>query len=53
MRDLTLAWAGVDDPHLEYDDLAAVRVPRQDEVVAVGGELVEHQQVRRVRAREP
>jgi uncharacterized protein len=24
VRDLTIAWAGVDDPHLEYDDLAAV-----------------------------
>ena len=25
--DLTFAWAGVDDPHLEYDDLAAVAGP--------------------------
>ena len=25
VRDLTVAWAGVDDPHLEYDDLLAVR----------------------------
>jgi predicted MPP superfamily phosphohydrolase len=25
--DLTFAWAGVDDPHLEYDDLTAVRGP--------------------------
>ena len=24
VRDLTVAWAGVDDPHLEYDDLDAV-----------------------------
>ncbi len=24
VRDLTVAWAGVDDPHLEYDDLGAV-----------------------------
>ncbi len=27
VRDLTFAWAGVDDPHLEYDDLAAVGGP--------------------------
>jgi predicted MPP superfamily phosphohydrolase len=27
VRDLTVAWAGVDDPHLEYDDLAAVAGP--------------------------
>jgi uncharacterized protein len=27
VRDLTFAWAGVDDPHLEYDDLAAVAGP--------------------------
>jgi uncharacterized protein len=27
VRDLTLAWAGVDDPHLEYDDLVAVAGP--------------------------
>jgi predicted MPP superfamily phosphohydrolase len=25
--DLTVAWAGVDDPHLEYDDLGAVAGP--------------------------
>jgi uncharacterized protein len=25
--DLSVAWAGVDDPHLEYDDLAAVAGP--------------------------
>jgi uncharacterized protein len=25
--DLTFAWAGVDDPHLEYDDLSAVAGP--------------------------
>jgi predicted MPP superfamily phosphohydrolase len=25
--DLTVAWAGVDDPHLEYDDLVAVAGP--------------------------
>jgi predicted MPP superfamily phosphohydrolase len=25
--DLTVAWAGVDDPHLDYDDLAAVSGP--------------------------
>jgi predicted MPP superfamily phosphohydrolase len=25
--DLTIAWAGVDDPHLEYDDLSAVAGP--------------------------
>jgi predicted MPP superfamily phosphohydrolase len=25
--DLTFAWAGVDDPHLEYDDLTAVHGP--------------------------
>src|ERR1700750_166355 len=24
VRDLTIAWAGVDDPHLKYDDLPAV-----------------------------
>ena len=27
VRDLTVAWAGVDDPHLKYDDLAAVAGP--------------------------
>ena len=27
VRDLTFAWAGVDDPHLEYDDLAEVGGP--------------------------
>jgi predicted MPP superfamily phosphohydrolase len=27
VRDLTFAWAGVDDPHLEYDDLVAVAGP--------------------------
>src|SRR4029079_13675663 len=27
VRDLTVAWAGVDDPHLRYDDLAAVAGP--------------------------
>jgi uncharacterized protein len=27
VRDLEFAWAGVDDPHLEYDDLAAVAGP--------------------------
>jgi predicted MPP superfamily phosphohydrolase len=27
VRDLTFAWAGVDDPHLEYDDLLAVSGP--------------------------
>jgi uncharacterized protein len=27
VRDLTFAWAGVDDPHLQYDDLAAVAGP--------------------------
>jgi predicted MPP superfamily phosphohydrolase len=27
VRDLTIAWAGVDDPHLEYDDLVAVGGP--------------------------
>ncbi|HET8663504.1 MAG TPA: metallophosphoesterase [Nocardioides sp.] len=27
VRDLTVAWAGVDDPHLEYDDLEAVAGP--------------------------
>jgi uncharacterized protein len=27
VRDLTFAWAGVDDPHLSYDDLAAVAGP--------------------------
>jgi predicted MPP superfamily phosphohydrolase len=27
VRDLSIAWAGVDDPHLEYDDLAAVAGP--------------------------
>ena len=27
VRDLTIAWAGVDDPHLAYDDLAAVAGP--------------------------
>jgi predicted MPP superfamily phosphohydrolase len=27
VRDLTIAWAGVDDPHLRYDDLAAVAGP--------------------------
>jgi uncharacterized protein len=27
VRDLTFAWAGVDDPHLAYDDLAAVAGP--------------------------
>jgi predicted MPP superfamily phosphohydrolase len=27
LGDLTVAWAGVDDPHLEYDDLAAVAGP--------------------------
>jgi predicted MPP superfamily phosphohydrolase len=27
VRDLTVAWAGVDDPHLEYDDLATVAGP--------------------------
>jgi uncharacterized protein len=29
VRDLTFAWAGVDDPHLAYDDLAAVAGPAQ------------------------
>ncbi|MFZ2014867.1 MAG: metallophosphoesterase [Nocardioides sp.] len=27
VRDLMVAWAGVDDPHLEYDDLAAIAGP--------------------------
>jgi uncharacterized protein len=27
VRDLTFAWAGVDDPHLRYDDLAAIAGP--------------------------
>jgi predicted MPP superfamily phosphohydrolase len=27
VRDLTFAWAGVDDPHLAFDDLAAVAGP--------------------------
>jgi predicted MPP superfamily phosphohydrolase len=27
VRDLTFAWAGVDDPHLEYDDLGAIAGP--------------------------
>jgi predicted MPP superfamily phosphohydrolase len=27
LGDLQIAWAGVDDPHLEYDDLEAVRGP--------------------------
>ncbi len=27
VRDVTVAWAGVDDPHLRYDDLAAVAGP--------------------------
>jgi uncharacterized protein len=27
VRDLEVAWAGVDDPHLKYDDLAAVAGP--------------------------
>jgi predicted MPP superfamily phosphohydrolase len=27
VRDLRIAWAGVDDPHLRYDDLAAVAGP--------------------------
>ena len=27
VRDLTVAWAGVDDPHLDYDDLPAVAGP--------------------------
>jgi uncharacterized protein len=27
VRDLTIAWAGVDDPHLGYDDLAAIAGP--------------------------
>ena len=27
VRDLTVAWAGVDDPHLSYDDLEAVAGP--------------------------
>ncbi len=27
VRDLRVAWVGVDDPHLEYDDLAAVAGP--------------------------
>jgi predicted MPP superfamily phosphohydrolase len=27
VRDLSFAWAGVDDPHLGYDDLAAVAGP--------------------------
>jgi predicted MPP superfamily phosphohydrolase len=27
VRDLTFAWAGVDDPHLEYDDLKAIAGP--------------------------
>jgi predicted MPP superfamily phosphohydrolase len=31
VRDLTFAWAGVDDPHLEYDDLAAVAGPADAE----------------------
>jgi predicted MPP superfamily phosphohydrolase len=31
VRDLTIAWAGVDDPHLEYDDLAAVSGPAPSE----------------------
>src|SRR5262245_19950910 len=29
VRDLTVAWAGVDDPHLNYDDLAAVAGPAE------------------------
>ncbi|HEX4685495.1 MAG TPA: metallophosphoesterase, partial [Nocardioides sp.] len=31
VRDLTVAWAGVDDPHLRYDDLAAVAGPADAE----------------------
>jgi predicted MPP superfamily phosphohydrolase len=27
VRDLTVAWAGLDDPHLDYDDLAAIAGP--------------------------
>jgi predicted MPP superfamily phosphohydrolase len=27
VRDLTFVWAGVDDPHLEYDDLGAIAGP--------------------------
>jgi predicted MPP superfamily phosphohydrolase len=27
VRDLTVAWAGVDDPHLEYDDLGSIAGP--------------------------
>jgi predicted MPP superfamily phosphohydrolase len=27
VRDLTIAWAGVDDPHLRYDDLEAIAGP--------------------------
>jgi predicted MPP superfamily phosphohydrolase len=27
VRDLTFAWAGADDPHLEYDDLGAIAGP--------------------------
>jgi predicted MPP superfamily phosphohydrolase len=37
VRDLTFAWAGVDDPHLAYDDLAAVAGPASaDADVRVG-----------------
>jgi uncharacterized protein len=37
VRDLTFAWAGVDDPHLAYDDLAAVAGPASAEAdVRVG-----------------
>jgi predicted MPP superfamily phosphohydrolase len=31
VRDLSVAWAGVDDPHLEYDDLDAVAGPADPE----------------------
>jgi uncharacterized protein len=37
VRDLTFAWAGVDDPHLQYDDLPAVAGPPDpDADVSVG-----------------
>jgi predicted MPP superfamily phosphohydrolase len=37
VRDLTFAWAGVDDPHLEFDDLAAIAGPADpDADVRVG-----------------
>jgi predicted MPP superfamily phosphohydrolase len=31
IHDLTVAWAGVDDPHLKYDDLAAVAGPADED----------------------